>query len=48
MCKDFQSVYRSDGVKAGKAAREAFCAKWDAAYPKVTKSLKENSHTFTF
>jgi transposase-like protein len=48
VCKDFRSVYQSDGEEAGKAALESFCTKWGTAYPKVTKSLKENPHIFTF
>jgi transposase-like protein len=48
VCKDFQSVYQTDREEAGKAALEASCAKWDAAYPKAAKSLKENPHIFTF
>jgi transposase-like protein len=48
VCKDFRSVYLSDGEEAGKAVLEAFCTKWGTAYPKVTKFLKENPHIFTF
>jgi len=48
ICEDFKSVYRSDNREEGEKALEDFVGKWQSAYPKVTKSLKENPYIFTF
>lgn len=48
ICDDFKSIYRAESAEAGREALNAFCDKWRSAYPKVTKSLSENSYIFTF
>ena len=48
ICGDFKSVYRAESAEAGQKALEAFCSKWQSAYPKVTKPLAENPYIFTF
>ncbi|MBU0906038.1 MAG: IS256 family transposase [Firmicutes bacterium] len=48
ICEDFKSVYRSENRELGGKALEDFVKKWKSAYPKVTKSLMENSYIFTF
>lgn len=48
ICGDFKTVYRAESAEEGQQALEAFCSKWQAVYPKVTKTLAENPHIFTF
>ncbi|WP_050184062.1 IS256 family transposase [Domibacillus robiginosus] len=48
VCGDFKAVYRAESAEEGQKALEAFCSKWQAVYPKVTKSLAENPYIFTF
>ncbi len=48
VCDDFKTVYRADSQEGGQEALDAFCEKWQKAYPKLTKSLAENPYLLTF
>ena len=48
VCEDFKTIYQADTKEAGQDALDSFCSKWQKAYPKVMKTLKENDHLLTF
>ncbi|WHI61115.1 IS256 family transposase [Mammaliicoccus lentus] len=48
VCDDFKTVYRADSQEGGQEALDAFCEKWQKAYPKLTKSLAETPYLLTF
>ncbi len=48
VCDDFKTVYKADCLESGREALDAFCLKWQKAYPKMVKSLQINQHMLTF
>lgn len=48
VCEDFKTIYQADNKEAGQDALNSFCSKWQKAYPKVVKALKENDYLLTF
>ncbi|MDD3810227.1 MAG: IS256 family transposase [Erysipelotrichaceae bacterium] len=48
IAQDFKRVYNCETEKAASEALKEFTSKWGKKYPKVAKSLEENSNLFTF
>lgn len=48
IAKDFKLVYNSDDAEAAQSELKSFIAKWGKKYPRVAKSLENNSNLFTF
>jgi len=48
VCEDFKTIYQADNKEADQDALDSFCSKWQQAYPKVLKTLKENDYLLTF
>lgn len=48
ICEDFKAIYRSENLEGGQEALNAFCLKWQKAYPRVTKPIAENPYLLTF
>lgn len=48
ICEDFKAIYRAENLEGGQEALNAFCLKWQKAYPRVTKPIAENPYLLTF
>ncbi len=48
IAKDFKAVYNSDDAETAQSELESFIDKWGKKYPRVAKSLENNSNLFTF
>ncbi len=48
IAKDFKVVYNSNDAETAQSELESFIDKWGKKYPRVAKSLENNSNLFTF